>query len=59
MLKYILLAVLIVVFAFNFKAKAIIEFVLKKEISEKQEMMAKGINYVAGLAVVILIMIFS
>ena len=59
MLKYILLAVLIIVLAFNFKAKAIVEFILKKEISEKQEIMAKVINYVAGLAVVILIMIFS
>ena len=59
MLKYILLAVLIIVLAFNFKAKAIVEFILKKEISEKQEIMAKVINYVAGIAVVILIMIFS
>jgi len=58
MLKYILLAVLLVAFILNFKIKAIAEALIKKEITEKQEMAAKGVIYVVALLCVILIMVF-
>ena len=58
MLKYILLAVLLIAFVLNFKIKAVAEAILKKEISEKQEMAAKGVVYIIALACVILIMVF-
>ncbi len=58
MLKYILLAVLLIAFVLNFKAKTVLEFILKKEITEKQEMAAKGVVYIIALACVVCIMVF-
>lgn len=58
MLRYILVAVLIVAFIMNFKIKSIIEFFVKKEISEKQEVTAKLIAYAVAVACAVLIMVF-
>ena len=57
MYKYIFFAILIVAFVFNFKVKAITEFIIKKEINEKQEITAKLIAYVIAIACVICIMV--
>ena len=58
MLKYILLACLVVLFALNFTIGKLLGYVTKKEVSEKTEMAAKGIVYVLALAVVVAIMVF-
>ena len=58
MIKYILFVILAVAFVLNFKVKAVAEFVLKKEITEKQEMAAKCVIYLVALACVIGIMVF-
>lgn len=59
MLKYILFAVMALLLVCNYLSKKILNLILKRQVSQNEEMAYKLILYVITLAVVIYVMIIG
>ncbi len=59
MLKYILFAVMALLLVCNYLSKKILNLILKRQVSQNEEMAYKLVLYVITLAVVIYVMIIG